>query len=216
MPATAQDGTIWKDSHYTLVFHVHDIHSIEEASIFWKLAPALGESSVLVKVSSNPDHITIDGNSFYVHITPNDTQHLPAGLYYHEARATGVWGNTRPVALGKLTLRDTLTTSGVSLEVMSQIPEADATEVDNNVVITIVFDRDIEAGPAFESIEVNDGSTPIEYTPLINNNELTLTPTTNLPDDTLIDVLIPATAVVYGLGTGMAEALSFSFQTEPS
>ncbi len=109
MPDVEQNATIWKNSHYALIFQAQDLTSLEGYSITWQMAPTVDDEPVIEKTQYVETEIDIIGNIFRVHITPEDTDPLNPGLYYHEARATDSANKSRPVSLGWITLRESYT-----------------------------------------------------------------------------------------------------------
>ncbi|MFW6029665.1 MAG: hypothetical protein ACOCRO_05360 [Halanaerobiales bacterium] len=106
-----QNIIMYRDSDQILEFEVIDVESLNDAFIKWQMASSIDGTPILTKTSDDSSEIEIDGNIFKVIITPEDNKDLEIEDYYHEARITDGTGKTRPVANGRVSVRDTLTES---------------------------------------------------------------------------------------------------------
>ena len=105
-----ENHTIYVSSHEELVVTVEDVTVITGGVVVWVLARSVDADPVISKSSETVTEISLDGNTFTVYLTPIDTVELnPDYTYYHEARLTDEYGNTRPVMSGLITVRDTAT-----------------------------------------------------------------------------------------------------------
>lgn len=100
--------TMYIDSHQDLEFQITDVDNLIGASIKWSMSKEVDSAPLIEKTTE----IEVKVTSFVVPILPIDNKDLAIGKYYHEARITDAEGNTRPVAVGYIETKDTLTESG--------------------------------------------------------------------------------------------------------
>lgn len=110
MPAKNQDIEMYVDADLDLefIFDPTDVADLSSANIVWEMSATVDGEAILTKTNAD---MTIAANKFTVYINPSDNVGLEPGSYFHEARVTDINNNSRPVALGKVTLIDTITSS---------------------------------------------------------------------------------------------------------
>ncbi|MBS4030648.1 MAG: Ig-like domain-containing protein [Clostridiales bacterium] len=100
--------------------------------------------------------------------------------------------------------------------VISTDPADGATGINVNKSVRVVFDMDIKAGLKYNNIAIQTNGSPISLQKRINENILTIEPTSELDMNTAYTVIIPAEAVTNTAGEAVAQPYSFGFSTEGS
>jgi len=108
MTTIGQNFTVWQGDHKRLIFTVVDVDNLSGADIRWVLAKNITGESIITKKSTQGD-ITIEGNTFIVDLSPEDTSGLePNTRYYHESEITDSEGYVSTVASGYMRLNFSL------------------------------------------------------------------------------------------------------------
>jgi len=112
MAATKQDFEVWAGDHADLVFTVTDEETVLETTVRWKMAETVNSDPLIVK---NGASITLSGNTFTVHLDPEDTRSVEASArhyngkkYYHEAEVRDADNKVFTVSTGEVTLWNTI------------------------------------------------------------------------------------------------------------
>ncbi|WP_177225327.1 Ig-like domain-containing protein, partial [Neomoorella thermoacetica] len=94
-------------------------------------------------------------------------------------------------------------------------PANGATGVAVTKAVAITFSENIQAGAAYDSIALKDGSgNSVAFTKSISGSVLTITPSANLAYSTIYTVSLPAAAVQDLAGNALASPFTFSFTTQ--
>lgn len=104
-----QNFKMYKGDHKQLVFTVEDETTLTGATIKWSLAYSPSGSALIEKLSTDESEITTSDNTFTVYLDPADTEDLSVNYrYYHEAEIEDSDGYITTVAIGYMTLYETL------------------------------------------------------------------------------------------------------------
>ena len=107
MTTERQNFIMYKDADKELEIEIEDVESLVGANLVWKMGKHLKSKSLIEK---RTEDMEINDNSVVVSITPEDNKDIKSGDYYHELRLT-INNKTKPVLVGKVEVKDTLTSS---------------------------------------------------------------------------------------------------------
>ncbi|RKO67780.1 Ig-like domain-containing protein [Desulfofundulus salinus] len=181
---------------------------VQEGDSFGQIALKDAEGNpVDCNVTLNGNVLTIDPNANLAYSTAY-TVTIPAGAVQDAAGNELADG----YAFGFTTEAEP---DNIAPAVEATEPADGATDVPVSTSVTVTFSEDVNAGAAYDGIELKDaeGNT-VAVTRSIESKVLTIKPDVNLDYSTTYTVTIPAGAVQDAAGNGLAEEYTFSFTTQ--
>ncbi len=99
-----------------VTIEVEDEETLKNCSIQWRMAKRSKEKPIITKITGDGiEVVTVDKegetiwtNIFVVILDPEDTEKLPEGVYYHEAKLTDTEGNNSTTTTGWVTISPTV------------------------------------------------------------------------------------------------------------
>jgi hypothetical protein len=112
MAKIEQNATIYKDTNIDIIFTVENMDNITTSDNVWKMSKQVSGGDIIIeKTTEDPTQISLEDNTFTVHIHPEDTKNISRGEYFHEARILNNLGQTGILSIGKITIKSTMTSS---------------------------------------------------------------------------------------------------------